>query len=97
MTLHELRSNKNLQLAIGKSEEVRIVLAVMVDEYIKLGFMGRTSNLAESEKVETLGQLQGFNKAIDVVKQCGEPPTPAMREIQSTYGAVEPSAKGKKK
>lgn len=97
MTLHELRSNKNLMLAIGKSEEVRIVLAVLTDEYIKFGYMGSTTSLTEAGKIETLGQLQGFNKAIATVKQCGEPPAPALREIQSTYGAVEPSAKGKKK
>lgn len=96
MTLDEFRSDKSLMLELEKCGAIRALISVLDDESRKLGFIGRTAGLAEHDKIEALGQIQGFNKAVYTVRQCMEMPKPAVREIQSTYGATEPSAKGKK-
>lgn len=94
MTLEEFRSDKSLMLELDRCTAIKSLLSVLDGEYRKMGANGRAPNISEAEM---LGQIQGFNKAVHTVRQCLEVPKPALREIQSTYGAVEPSAKGKKK
>lgn len=96
LTLDQFRNDKSLMLELEKCGAFRALLLVLDDEYQKLGFLGRTINLSEADKIEALGHIQGFNKAMHICRQCLEVPKPALREIQSTYGATEQSAKTKK-
>lgn len=96
MTLDQFRNDKSLMLELENCGAVKALIAVLDDESRKLGHAGRTIGLPADDKIEMLGQIQGFNKAVHTVRQCLEVPKPALREIQSSYGAVEQSAKGKK-
>lgn len=96
MTLEEFRADKSLMLELDRCGAIRPLISVLEDEARKLGHSGRTVGRSADDKIEMLGQIQGANKIVEAVRQCLEVPKPAIREIQSTYGAEEQSAKGKK-
>lgn len=91
MTLDQFQAEKSLKEEAAKSQIVHTLISVLESESLNVhGRYGRTGGALADDKIQTLGQIQGFNEAIRTLKMCISEPRQTMTEITSTYAPKNP-------
>jgi hypothetical protein len=86
LTLDQFRSDKTLMREVQKIQPIKEkALEVLDTEHVMN--KGSSAGLPPDDKLIRLGEIQGYNKCLEVFNQLFEEPPQPRKEIKSTYEA----------
>lgn len=92
MTLIEFRESKDLHKAkqkLWEDKTFQLLIGVMEGSHSMLERITSTG-VSPDDKMLRLGQIEGYNKALIILKSAFQEPTPKTNEIRSTFEPPQP-------
>lgn len=86
LTLEQFRTDKNLMREMSKIHGTVVLskaFEVLDTEHVMR--KGLSDKLSPDDKLVRLGEIQGFNRCLEIFRLLFEEPPKPMREIKSTY------------